>query len=828
MMTAVKQGLVSVVLVNFRGADDTMTAIGELRKLEWPTQRLEIVVVDNNSGDDSVDRIQANAPDAILVELKENVGFAGGCNAGISASTGEYIALLNNDARPDPLWVAAAMAVFSKSRSVGAVASRVLDWEGKKVDYIGAALTWFGMGYKPFTGESAPSKADTRRDVLFGTGSAMFVRRVVFQEIGGFDERYFMFFEDVDLGWRLNLAGYRFVYEPSSLAFHRHHGSMSGVGQHKENYLLERNALFTLFKNLDDENLQRILPASLLLSVRRGMVRGEETASSFDIRNGLRNEARGEFGAEALAPLFAMDEFIDALPSLRQTRTRVQTSRRMSDAAIWRLFGRSDAPVLQQEDFLRGYENLVEAFDAADTPVATKVLVITGDPIGQKMAGPAIRSWNMADAMRQRAEVVLVSLAGVPDAEPEGFQLEHVRPGDERAMAKWENWADVIVFQGLAMAVFEVIRNSKKIIVADLYDPMHLEQLEQARELPEANWSQQFEQARSVMNEQLTRADYFLCASDRQRHFYLGQLMALGRINTKTYANDPDLERLIAIVPFGLQPEKPQHIRPVVKDVIPGIESSHKLLLWSGGLYNWFDPVSLIEAVAIVHKRRGGVHLYFQGTKHPHPGVPEMAIVRESREAAFRLGVLDVCVHFNESWVDFDDRQNYLIEADAGVSTHHAHIETTYSFRTRILDYLWAGLPMVVTEGDHFGDLVRSEGLGIAVEAHDVDGLAEAIEKVLFDTEFARLAREKIESLRQEYTWQTVLSPLMDFIDRPYPAADRDLTPEAAAAMQSRRMSRSVRRSPGFRNNMWLATHYFREGGVKLLAGKIARRLLRR
>ncbi|TPX00890.1 glycosyltransferase, partial [Schumannella luteola] len=152
--------------------------------------------------------------------------FAGGCNLGVASGSGEFVAFLNNDARPDPQWIRAAVAAFDDP-GVGAVASRVLDWEGERVDFIGAAMTWFGQGYKPFTGEPIPPLADEPHDVLFATGSAMFVRRDDFLAIGGFDERYFMFFEDVDLGWRLNLRGRRVRYVPGSLAYHRHHASMT-------------------------------------------------------------------------------------------------------------------------------------------------------------------------------------------------------------------------------------------------------------------------------------------------------------------------------------------------------------------------------------------------------------------------------------------------------------------------------------------------------------------------------------------------------------------------------------------------------------------------
>jgi GT2 family glycosyltransferase len=217
-MPSTRRGVVSVVLVNFRGADDTIEAIRHLAELDWPQEKLEIVVVENASGDDSAARIRAAAPHIKLIVSKTNDGFAGGCNKGVAASTGEFIALLNNDAKPDAGWVRAAVKKFDESENIGAVASRVLDWDGKLVDYIGSAMTWYGMGYKPFTSEPIPKTPEISQDVLFGTGSAMFVRRSVFDELGGFDERFFMFFEDVDLGWRLNLRGWRFAFARLSQA----------------------------------------------------------------------------------------------------------------------------------------------------------------------------------------------------------------------------------------------------------------------------------------------------------------------------------------------------------------------------------------------------------------------------------------------------------------------------------------------------------------------------------------------------------------------------------------------------------------------------------
>jgi GT2 family glycosyltransferase/glycosyltransferase involved in cell wall biosynthesis len=828
-MAESRSGVVSIVLVNFRGAELTIEAVNELRKVDWPQELLEVVVVDNDSGDGSAELIREALPWVTLVESTENLGFAGGCNLGVARSSGEFVGFLNSDAKPDPQWIRAAADTFAESPRIGAVASKVLDWDGELVDYIDSALTWFGMGYKPFVGERVPFHAHQATDVLFGTGSAMFVRRTVYEELGGFDERFFMFFEDVDLGWRLNLLGYRYRYQPLSVAFHKHHGSVGKFGSFKEQYFLERNALFTLYKNLEQGRLDQALPGALLLSIRRGVSKAGNDSEEFDFRAaGSDGESQQVVSKELLASVYALDQLVDNLPSLTESRDRIQATRTVSDRAIWSLFRRVDAPSNDDRGYLVGYENVVGAFDVVDRPDATKVLIVTGDPIGVKMAGPAIRAWHMAEALSSVADVTLVTLSSLEKIDAP-FSLTQVRAGDNRAFAPLEAWADVIVFQGHAMAVFEALRTTEKIVVADVYDPMHLEQLEQARELPAATWDKQVADATEVLNDQLARADFLLCASERQRFFYLGQLAALGRINPANYADDPDLTGLIDIVPFGLDSTPPEHLLQVLKGVRPGIAAEDKVLLWSGGLYNWFDPKVLIRAVAQLSESRPNVRLFFQGTKHPHPGVPEMAIVSESRALSTELGVLDSAVFFNDSWVDYAERQNFLTEADAGVSTHFSHIETTFSFRTRILDYLWAELPMVVTEGDTFAELVATEGLGIVVPSGDVEALSAALERILFDEAFIAESVENIRRVRERFFWENTLAPLVGFVRNPHRA--RDLVERRFAANDGSATvpARKKRRKPyGFRHNIRLVRHHLSNGGVRVVLQKVRNRLRRR
>jgi glycosyltransferase involved in cell wall biosynthesis len=742
----------------------------------------------------------------------------------VRSSSGEIVAFLNNDARPDDRWVAEAVAVFDADPGVGAVASRVLDWEGETVDFIAAGLTWFGKGYKPFVGEVAGTLGMQAHDVLFGTGSAMFVRRSVFDELEGFDDSYFMFYEDVDLGWRLNLLGYRYVYAPASVAYHRHHGTVGRFGSFKEQYLLERNALFTLYKNLEQDRLDAALPASLALAIRRAVSLGDLDSAEFDFRRGADDAvAQQPVARSALAGVYAVDQFVEHLDRLTRERERIQRTRRVSDRALWSLFGRVDVIPRDDPALVEGYESIVSAFPVTETPRGTRVLIITGDPVGTKMAGPAIRAWNMAHALAAANEVTLLSLSAVEDVEAP-FRLVRVRAGDNRAFEPFEEWADVIVFQGHAMSVFEPLAATGKIVVADIYDPMHLEQLEQGRELPAATWDRQVADATRVLNEQIARADFLLCASERQRMFYLGQLAALGRISPANYIDDPGLERLIAVVPFGLDATPPQHVRPVLKGVVDGIGIDDKLLLWGGGLYNWFDPATLIRAVAIVAGKHDDVRLFFQGTKHPHPGVPEMAVVQESRALATELGVLGSAVFFNDSWVDYADRQNYLTEADAGVSTHFSHVETTFSFRTRILDYLWAGLPMVVTEGDSFAELVEREELGIVVPERDAEALAAAITTVLFDERQAARFRENVLAVRERFEWGNTLAPLVSFVADPRHAPDlaEARVADVGAALPDRGRRR---KAYGVRHDLGLAVHHLRTSGPRVVLRKIAARL---
>lgn len=807
---------VSVILVNYRGADDSIAAANYLRQSEWPQEDLEIVVVDNDSGDGSYEKLLEALPDCTVVESGANLGFAGGCNFGVTHSTGDIVAFLNNDARPDPRWVAEAVAAIESDPQIGCVASKVLDWDGEKIDYVDSSLTWFGMGYKREAERVDNGEWDIPKNVLFPTGAATFIPRKLYEELGGFDERYFMFYEDVDLGWRINLAGYDVRYVPTSVAYHRHHVTMKKFGNFREAYFLERNALACLYKNLGPELLRTVFAPALALAIERSASQAEVPEGwgpvSYSEGDTIRKSA-------ATAPL-GVSYFVDILPSLAESRREIQSSRKKTDSEILPLMRNALEPAYPLPHYLDLHETLVRFFHIdKEFAAQSKILVVTGEPIAEKMAGPAIRAWEMSKRLSVEHAVRLCSTAGTSQVSSDTFEIFN---GDANTLKALTDWADVIIFQGFLLEAAPWLMNSDKVIIADIYDPMHLEQLEQARDQGPKGRKNSIEGVTGVLNRQIARADKFLCASEKQRQFWLGQLAGQGRINTNALGLDGQPEDLIEICPFGLDETPPVQTEHAIRGKVPGIGFDDKVIIWGGGVYNWFDPLSLIRAVDKLKDDHPDIRLYFLGMKHPNPGVPAMRVAQETMDLSDSLHLTNRYVFFNHDWVPYNERQNYLLDANVGVSTHFEHIETQFSFRTRILDYLWARLPIVATSGDSFGNVLDSEGIGISVASEDVQGLADALEELLYDDARAAECSQNIGRFSEQFEWNNALEPLLEFCRHPKQAGDIQF-------VQSDELPQEMLGfiDPGFdlKRDVKLAYDFMKTGGPKLVATKVSSRL---
>jgi hypothetical protein len=493
----------------------------------------------------------------------------------------------------------------------------------------------------------------------------------------------------------------------------------------------------------------------------------------------------------------------------------------------------------------------------------TRVLVLTPDVLRARMAGPAMRAWHIAQRLAEEHEVRLLTTSPYCEVSSATFLVAGV--GAE-GLAEAEVWCDVMILQGYVMYHHPVLAQSQKIIVFDIYSPLHLETLALTKGASGEARDAHVRLSVETLNHQLERGDFLICASERQRDLFIGQLCAVGRANALTYDPDPTLRRLIDVVPFGLPDDDAEHRQPALRGVVPGIGPDDDILIWAGGVYDWFDPLTLIRAVASASKKRPSVRLYFMGLQHPNPDVPPMQMAIDARALAGELGVAGTHVFFNDGWVEYSERQNFLLEATLGVSTHFESLETRFSFRTRALDYLWAGLPIVATEGDSFGELIEKEHLGLTVPPEDPQALEEAILRLLSDREMAEACRARVAEVRKNFRWSVVLEPLAAFCREPRRAPDllasQALSAERAAAeaQAERAAAEAPAEAPahapaadwvveasavdpvagepaeeagaevvggGQQGLIQLARHHYKEGGVSQVANRAANKLRR-
>ena len=399
----------------------------------------------------------------------------------------------------------------------------------------------------------------------------------------------------------------------------------------------------------------------------------------------------------------------------------------------------------------------------------SRVLVVANDLVGRSMAGPGIRNYELAAQLAAAGnQVTLVAPGGTDLERPavEVISLEAARLGELAA------GADVVLSQGWVLEANPGLGEGAAALVVDLYDPFPLEGLEEVAGRPLEDQVEDSLNRVGALRGHLAAGDLFICASEKQRDYWLGALSVAGRVNPLTYARDPTLRDLVEVVPFGL-PEAPPGGQPgAIRGRIPGIGAGELVLLWGGGLYDWFDPVTAVEGVGLARERVPEVRLVLLAGRHPNPRVQEMAVVGRTREAATRLGLLGSHVVLHEEWVPYARRAAWLSDADVGVSTHHQHIETRFSFRTRILDYLWAGLPVLCTAGDSLATTIRAAGAGEVVAPGSAEAVAEAIIR-LADPGVRAEAGRRAAELAAGLTWPRVAEPLVRFCAAPRHAADR-------------------------------------------------------
>ena len=404
--------------------------------------------------------------------------------------------------------------------------------------------------------------------------------------------------------------------------------------------------------------------------------------------------------------------------------------------------------------------------------MASKVLLFSPIPVFTPTgmaSGLGLRVWGLARALSARGHRVRIAAPGLtPGPSPAAAPPDIERVGwgkDTRASRAMIEEADVVVVQPTLAQWPHFLRSRPRCLVVDLYNPTLLDCLTYLG--PQKQHLHDYSNTVACHLFFLRRGDVFLCAGQRQRRFYLGALSAAGRLNPLT-----DLERLLQVVPMGTESEPPV---PPPQRLFRGrwVAEDAELLLWPGGIYPWFDALTVVRALACLRPDHSRATLLFVGAENPQAGGLSAPGAAEAARETRRLGLPDEAVRF-APWLPHDQRAAIYFEADLAVLAHKPLLEAEFSWRTRTLDCLWGGLPMVLTAGDELGECAALAGAAVCVPPGDDRAMAAAIVALLETPERRAAMRGAARGLANDVlSWDRAVEPLHALCRDPRPAPDR-------------------------------------------------------
>jgi GT2 family glycosyltransferase len=346
---------IAFVILNYNGLRHLDGCFESLLALDYPRERLRVILVDNGSSDESVAAVRARHGWVELIENERNLGFSAGCNQGArAAGEAAVLVFLNNDMRVDPAFARELVAPIVRGECE-CTTGKMLSWDGKRINSAGGGMNFHGIGIQKGYEEEPGPEHDAPARTLFACGGAMAIRREVFFWAGGFDEDFFAYYEDVDLGWRLWVLGFEVHYVPRAVAYHHHSATSRNFPVETVRLLQVRNPLLACFKNYDDANLARVFPAALALSVRRMLLASgipDDTPYRIERQEARDRGATGRILDKAMRPaedtapvrrvavadLIGINDLLGNWEHWEKRRADLQARRKRSDAEIFHLF----------------------------------------------------------------------------------------------------------------------------------------------------------------------------------------------------------------------------------------------------------------------------------------------------------------------------------------------------------------------------------------------------------------------------------------------------------------------------------------------------------
>lgn len=306
---------VSIIIVNYNGKHHLLECLKSIQEIDYPDH--EVLLVDNASSDDSIQFVGRNFPFVRIISLQKNYGFAEGSNIGAKNAKGEYIVFLNNDTKVDKKWLSELVKEITQDNSIATCGSKILFYDGNRINHAGASITLLGNAYDIGFGEEDNGEFDKKGFVGSTCGGSMILRKNVFEDLGGFDPEYFACSEDVDLCLRAWIYGFKNMYVPASIVYHKYGETLGKRQSAWRIYFCQKNRLVNIFKNFETLNIIK----SLIISIPYDCVRMMIFLSFMETRT-------------AFSLIKANIDVLVQMNQILQKRKIIQRKRMKSDSSI--------------------------------------------------------------------------------------------------------------------------------------------------------------------------------------------------------------------------------------------------------------------------------------------------------------------------------------------------------------------------------------------------------------------------------------------------------------------------------------------------------------
>jgi GT2 family glycosyltransferase/glycosyltransferase involved in cell wall biosynthesis len=743
--------LVSVVIVNYNSIRWLKDCLVSLESQTYTS--LEIIVVDNGSHDGCGNWLRVHYPGVKFLQIEKSQSLSHAINCGVDLAAGTFLLVLNPDVWLEADAVQQMVRVMTTYPRTAAVSAKLKYLRAPSfLNGLGNRVGPFSWGMDNAQGHLDLGQFDHWELAPSACLAAALITKTAWQEVGPLDECFPMYYEDSEWSYRARLLGFEVRVAPLAVVYHE----MGGIDPINKDALSPRKLSSVVYGR------QRF---AIKLVTFRTLPRFLAGYYSEDIMLLLGSIIRRDW-TRAKAITSAWAAIWKDIKSLRQYRRAIQSRRVVNDKELF-AFPHEIPPSISWRglpeltwDLVRSYyAPLIRSGKTRPMPEFPKnrqrLLIISNDILGEKMAGPGMRYLEIARALACDVDVAIANPSNnVIDSQAVPIVPYH--PDQPEKLKDLVDEHDLILISSFILEKFPFLEKAGARIVVDLYDPFILENLHYYKDETLHLQEQLNERGLKIMNRLVSVGDFFICGSERQRDFWIGVLAANGRVNPRTVQEDSDLRLLIDVVGIGIN-RSTEPNKPYLKGVHPSFPVQSRIVVWGGGIWDWLDPLTLVKAWPDLIAKIPEARLVFLGTQHPNPSVPRHKKAVETILLSEEIGEKDRTIFFFE-WLPYEERWALLQEANAGVSLHPRHLETRFSIRTRVIDYFGAGLPSIVTEGDVTSELVHQFKTGLVTPAQDVRAVYEALIKIL-DTPKEDYSAA-FDSIQEVFDWSRVVEPL--------------------------------------------------------------------